>query len=600
MAEYIIPKIFHNSVTQHPNKVALRYKVEGVYRDITYEDFKERAFFTAIGLFSLGVDFQDRVSILSKNRPEWVIADQAILWMGAINVPNYDTLTSVQVSYILNNSDTKAIFLQNEEQLDKIIKIKDKVKTLNHAIVMDTVPSDKKLDWVMTMKELIELGKKETENYEKKLDENLNKLKPDDLCSLVYTSGTTGLPKGVMLTHKNFSSNVWNTLDVIPIRNSDSVLSFLPLSHVLERMAGYYGMIFVGGTINYAVSIDTVRDNMPETRPTLMISVPRLYEKMYAGVLQKIEEDSSLKQKIFQWALEVGKQYIEAKKKGTTGVILDIQFFLANKLVFSKIKEKTGNRLRFFVSGGAPLAKHLGDFFAALDILILEGYGLTESSPVITCNRLEKYKFGTVGLPIPGVEIKIANDGEILAKGDNIMKGYWKNDVATKETLEEIEGEIWLHTGDIGNIDEDGFLTITDRKKEIIVMSNGKNVAPQPIENLLKSSKYISQVVMIGNDRKFMSALIAPDFEQLKLYSDEKKISYNNNKELIDNIEIKTLFDEELEKIMSDLPRYEKIKKYILLPRELSQDEDELTPTLKIKRKIVNEHFKDEIANLYE
>jgi long-chain acyl-CoA synthetase len=599
MVEYIIPKVFIRTADEKTDKVALRFKKEGTYRDITYREFKERAYHSALGLLSLGVEYQDRVSIISKNRPEWAIADQAILWLGGINVPIYDTLTPPQISYILGNSDAKILFAADEIQLDKIIKIKTELPALTHVVVMDPVPAAKKLDYVLTHDELMEKGKAAKDEFEAILNKNLNRITEDDLCSFVYTSGTTGPPKGVMLTHKNFMSNVFDTLKVIPINTNDSVLSFLPLSHVLERMAGYYSMICVGGTIGYAVSIDTVAENMGEVHPTFMVSVPRLYEKMYARILESVEAGSPIKQKLFKWGTSVGGEMFKAKKEGTVSFFLQLQFAIASKLVFAKLKQRTGGNLRFFVSGGAPLAKHLGEFFASADILILEGYGLTESSPVITCNRIDGFKFGSVGKPIPNIDVKIAEDGEILSSGPNIMKGYWKNEESTKEALEFIDGKAWLHTGDIGHIDEDGFLVITDRKKEIIVMSNGKNVAPQPIENLLKSNKYISQAIMIGNNRKFMAALIAPNFEQLERFAKENGIAFGNREELVAKPEVKALYDKQVESLMVDLPRYEQIKKYHLLPRELTQDDGELTPTLKIKRKVVNEHFSAVIEKLY-
>lgn len=600
MVDYIIPKVFLETVAQNRTKVALRFKEDGVYKDITYDEFKERSQFMALGLLKLGVEFQDRVAILSQNRPEWACADIAIQWLGGVNVPIYDTLTSPQISYILNNSGTKVIFVADASQLEKIIPIKADVPTLTNVVVFEAIPEGKKKDYVLSLPGLIEVGRKAEQELTGKLQKNLDRLTPDTLCSFVYTSGTTGPPKGVMLTHGNFMSNVFDTLKVIPINGTDTVLSFLPLSHVLERMAGYYSMIVVGGTIGYAVSIDTVAENMGEVHPTFMVSVPRLYEKMYARILEKVEQDSGLKQKIFHWATSIGSEVLNCKtEKRDIPFLLNVQFAIAERLVFSKLKERTGGKLRFFVSGGAPLAKHLGVFFASADILILEGYGLTESSPVITCNRLEAFKFGTVGLPIPGVKVRIDDDGEILAAGPNIMTGYYGDEGATKETLTEIDGDVWLRTGDIGHLDEDGFLTITDRKKEIIVMSNGKNVAPQPIENLLKSSKYISQAILVGNNRKFMAALIAPDFEQIERFARDNSLAFDTREELIRKPEIVKIFDDELQRLMADLPRFEQIKKYHLLPRELTQADGELTPTLKLKRKIISEHFATEIERLY-
>jgi len=599
MTEYDIPKVFNSTCDKFSGKVALRYKKDGVYQDINYSDFRKMVRNTSMGLLSIGIKHGDRVAILSKNRPEWAVADLGIQSVGAINVPVYDTFLAPQVEYILTHSDAKVIICSTQEQLDKIMKVKDNVTSLIKVVVMDSLEDSKKPEYVMSMNELMEQGSQKKEKYETLLSEQIDKIKGDDLCSIVYTSGTTGHPKGVMLSHKNFISNVENTLKAVPITSEDTVLSFLPLSHVLERMGGYYTILYAGGTIAYAESIDTVGDNMGEIRPTIMISVPRLYEKMYAKILDKVESGSPVKQKIFKWATSVGKRMLEAKKSGSVPAMLNLQFSIAKKLAFDKLKNKTGGKLRFFVSGGAPLAKYLGEFFGSADISILEGYGLTESSPVITCNRLDNYKFGSVGLPISGVKIEIADDGEILASGPNIMQGYFKDEAGTSEVLEVINDETWLHTGDIGYLDEEGFLNITDRKKEIIVMSNGKNVAPQPLETILKTGKFISQAVMIGNEKKFMSALIIPDFEKLENYAKENEISFSERGKLIESPEIKKLFDTSIEELIKDLPRYEQLKKYCLLPRELTLEENELTPTLKLKRSIIEDHFSVEISNLY-
>ncbi|MBN2383890.1 long-chain fatty acid--CoA ligase [bacterium] len=601
MVDYIIPKIFLETVERCARKVALRHKAEGVYKDIIYQEFRQRTEAAAMGLLALGLEFQDRAGIISKNRPEWAMADLSTLWLGGISVPIYDTLIAPHIAYILNNAGVKIVFAADEEQLDKLLSIKDEIPSLKKIIVFDTVPAEKKKDYVLTFAELIELGNTSRDKYGQTLTDNLNKIAEDDICSLVYTSGTTGSPKGVMLTHKNFVSNVIDTITVIPLTGDDTLLSFLPLSHVLERMGGYYSMIILGGTIAYAASVDTVAENMTEVHPTVMISVPRFYEKMYSRVLETIESSSAIRQKIFHWGTRIGSQKFRADKAGQKiSFLLKLQFAIAKKLVFAKLKQKTGGKLRFFVSGGAPLAKHLGEFFASADIIIVEGYGLTETSPVITCNRLEKFEFGSVGLAIPNVELKIAEDGEILAAGPNVMKGYYKNEEATKETLEERDRKIWCHTGDIGYIDSEGMLFITDRKKEIIVMSNGKNVAPQPIENLLKSNKYISQAVMVGNSRKFMTALIAPDFAALTKYAQENSISFSDNADLIEKPEIKDFYHREIELLMKDVPRYEQVKKFRLLPRELTQEQGELTPTLKIKRKVVDQNFAREIEELYK
>jgi len=421
-------------------------------------------------------------------------------------------------------------------------------------------------------------------------------VKPDDVASIIYTSGTTGIPKGVILTHDNFTSNIKTLAFLVEFTHKDMVLSFLPLSHVLERMCTF-AFLYKGCSIAYAESVETVADNLMEVQPHIMVSVPRLFEKIYAVVMDNVLESPALKRKIFFWAVKTGKEYGKRKlQKQSIPGLLRLKRNLADKLVFSKIIEKTGGRVRFFVSGGAPLPKEIADFFYALGLVVLEGYGLTETSPVIAVNTFENMKFGTVGHPIPGIDVKIAEDGEILTKGPNVMKGYYKKEAETKEAF---EGG-WFHTGDIGHLDEDGFLVITDRKKDIIITSGGKNVAPQQIENLIKRSPYISNVVVTGSTRKFISALIVPDFGKLEEYARLLNITYKNKIELVKNKEIVSFILAEINKCTPNLAPYEKVKKIILLYREFEEDKGELTPTLKVKRKIVEEKYRDLIDSMYE
>jgi len=424
-------------------------------------------------------------------------------------------------------------------------------------------------------------------------------VKPEDVATLIYTSGTTGDPKGVMLRHSNLVSNVLGSHKVLPsLGPQDTCLSFLPLCHSFERMAGYYLMLQAGATIAYAESVEKVPENMGEIRPSIMCSVPRLYEKMYARVNEKVANDPPLRQKIFRWAIGVGREVFNHQiSKTEPGAWLKLQFALADRLVFSKIKERTGGRLRLFVSGGAPLAREIAEFFGAAGLIIAEGYGLTETSPVITVNRPEAIRPGTVGLPLEGVEVKIADDGEILTRGPHVMKGYYKKPEATAEV---INAEGWFHTGDIGVLDEHGRLTITDRKKDIIVTSGGKNIAPQPIENKMKTNKYFTEIVMIGNKRNFPAALIVPNFEQLEKWAREQGIAFADRKQLVAKPEVVSFYQTLVNDLSTDLAQFERMKKITLLPQEFTLEAGELTPTLKVKRRFVEQKYQALIDAMYE
>jgi long-chain acyl-CoA synthetase len=420
-------------------------------------------------------------------------------------------------------------------------------------------------------------------------------VKPDDLATLIYTSGTTGNPKGVMLTHDNIRSNVEATRSILPLGPQDVSLSFLPLSHIFERM-GDYLMWAVGSSIAYAESIDTVPVNMTEVRPTVVFSVPRLYEKMYARVLQNALSGGFLKKRIFFWARDVAEKWADVKLAGREpGGMLARKYALAQKLVFSKLKARTGGRLRYFVSGGAPLAPEINKFFFAAGLVILEGYGLTETSPVIGVNTPKDFRIGTIGRPIAGVEVKIAPDGEILTRGPGVMKGYYNNPTATAEA---IDSEGWFHTGDIGEL-RDGFLAITDRKKDIIVTAGGKNIAPQPVENLVKTNKFVSQAVMIGDKRRFPSMLIVPNFEQLEEWAKKKNFIWTDRTQLVRMPAVHAKMEEEVLGMLTGLAQYERPKKIGLLEKDFSLEAGEMTPTQKVKRRVVDKNYKDVIDRLY-
>jgi len=585
-------QVFLNTVKKYPKENFILYKEKGKYKGISTQEFKNMVEEFSLGLRELGLSKNDKIILLSENRPEWIISDLAILAFGGITVPIYPTLTAEQIKYIINDSDAKVVIFSDEIQGEKIKSIKHELPKVEKLISFIPPP----FEGVLSLSEVRELGQKRKEKEPDLFKKSALAIKPDDLATIIYTSGTTGIPKGVMLTHMNILSNVLSVSQIIEFSDKDVVLSFLPLSHILERMVTHT-YIYKGCTIAYAESVETVAQNLLEVRPNIMVSVPRVFEKIYAKVMDNVLSSSPLKRKIFFWAVKVGKKVGEKKlAKESIGFFLKFKHKIAHKLVFSKIIERTGGRVRFFVSGGAPLSKEIAEFFYAMGLVVLEGYGLTETSPVISVNTFENLKFGTVGKPIPGVEVKIAPDGEILVKGPNVMLGYYKKEEETKEAFKDG----WFHTGDIGYLDKDGFLVITDRKKDIIVTSGGKNVAPQPIENMLKANPYISNVVVIGNKRKFVSALIIPNFEKLEEYAKFNNIEYKDRKDLVSKKEIKNFIQAEVDRTTEGLAPYERIKKIVLLDREFEISKDEITPTLKVKRNIIEKKYKDLIDELYK
>lgn len=576
-------------------KPVFKYKVDSQYVDYSYQQFYDETELLAFGLMSLGVKRFDKVAIIAENRPEWVFSDMAILGLGAVDVPLYPILTSDNIEYILNDSDSVGIIVSTQFQLNKILKIRDKCKRLRFIITMNDVEINDKD--VYTFKQIQQKGKSFKSENPDLFRDNLSIADEEDLCTIIYTSGTTGVPKGVMLTHKNIISNVIAAQEVLDFSEKDTFLSFLPLCHIFERMAGYYTALSGGCTIAYAESIEKIAQNMMEIKPTIMTAVPRLFDRMYSRIKKNVEAQSPNKQKIFNWAIEVGKEYAEKKRANS---IIPLSLMLKHKaadaLVFKKLRERTGGRIRFIVSGGAALSRELGLFFEAVGILIIEGYGLTESSPVIAVNRVNDYKYGTVGKPLPGVEIKIAKDGEILAFGPNIMKGYYNNKKETDETIKDG----WLHTGDIGVFDAEGFLIITDRKKHLFKTSQGKYVAPTPIENMFLASKYIDQFVLIGDRRMFITALIVPDFDALKEYADANRISYKDEKDLTNMKQIYELLEKELAVFQKKLAAYEKVRKFTILDKPFSIESGEITPSLKVKRKVIEERYRDLIEGMYK
>jgi long-chain acyl-CoA synthetase len=570
---------------------AVKSKRDGRWVDVTVPEFRDTVRHFANGLRQLGVKPGDRVAILSENRPEWAMSDFAILANAAVTVPVYPTLLGWQIEYILNDSGAVAVICSTEEQLQKVQEIRSHTPHVHNVIVCEakSVPKD-----TLTFQQVVENGRSTFD--EKKFEELRARSRPEDLATLVYTSGTTGNPKGAMLTHSNIATNVTAAKSILPVEPGWIAISILPLSHIFERMADYF-YYHNGIAIAYAENVTKVGENLQEIRPHVFAAVPRLFEKMRERIMNQVATGSSTKQKIFRWALKVAEErlpYRVEHKPMPTG--LSIKSAIADKLVFRKILDRLGGRVRYVFSGGAPLSPELAAFFIGAGVEILEGYGLTETSPVISANLPNQRKIGTVGKIIDGVEVKIASDGEILARGPNIMKGYWNNPEATAQA---IDSEGWFHTGDIGEIDKDGFLKITDRKKDIIINAYGKNIAPQPLEALLKSSPYIGTPVLIGDKRKYVAALIVPNFEKLERDASSMGINFKSRDELVGNDRVKAIFQTEIDRFNTNLDRQEKIRRFALLPRDFTIENDEITPSLKVKRKVIDKKYKDVIDQLY-
>jgi len=587
-------QLFFEAVSKYNRPDALQVKRGGAYQPISHTEVAERVRRAARGLSSLGVRRGDRVAILSENRPEWAIADFACLTIGITDVPIYPTLPGDQIAYMLKDSGAVAVFVSNKLQAEKIREIRALLPALKTVIGFDDIPG-------LTNMSIADLEKRGAQGENKESTatyrEDALTVKPDDLATIIYTSGTTGEPKGVMLTHDNIYGNVAASRTAIPFEGRDVALSFLPLSHIFERMAGHYLMFATGTSIAYAESIDTVPANLVEVRPTLVLSVPRLYEKMFARVLETALTGGFLKKNIFFWARGVADRWANEKLAGKEpGGLLASQYAIAQKLVFSKLKARTGGRLRYFVSGGAPLSPDINKFFFAAGLTILEGYGLTETSPVITVNTPANFRIGTVGKVVDGVEVKIADDGEILTRGPYVMKGYYNKPDATREA---IDPEGWFHTGDIGELN-DGFLAITDRKKDLIVTAGGKKVAPQPLENKVKTNKYVAQAVMIGDKRKFPSMLIVPNFDQLERWAAKRNIIWTDRAQLLRMPTIQAKMEKEVNEELAGAAHFELPKKIGLVEHDFSIERGELTPTQKVKRKAIDKNYKALIDSLYE
>jgi len=592
-AEFVttVSRLFLNTCREFPKPELLKSKVAGEWRAISTEEFGLRVHRLSLGLRALGFKPGDKAAILAESGPDWVISDFAILSAGGITVPVFPTLPAEQIRYILGDSEAVAVFSAGGVLWEKISAIRHELPGLKWPIFLGegSAPGGRSVAEVMAA------GAKAESADPGAFERNALAVSPEDLASLIYTSGTTGRPKGVMLTHRNFISNVQALDQVVPYGPGDIHLSFLPLSHVLER-TGSFLFLYTGGTIAFAESVAAVAENLVEIRPTRMVSVPRLFEKIYARIIDQIVSGSAVKRAIFFWAVKIGRRALACRMRGErTPKMLAFRLGLARKLVFNKILARTGGRVGFMVSGGAALSPDITEFFHAIGLVILPGYGLTETSPVLTGSTPTHVRFGAVGQAIPGVELKIAEDREILARGPGIMRGYYKDEAATREVM----AGGWFHTGDIGRLDADGYLTITDRKKDVIVTSGGKNVAPQPIESLLLANPYIQSVVVVGAERKFISALVVPEFTRLEAWAKAHGIEFRDRADLCRREKVAAFLLEQIDAATPELASYEKIKKIAVLDNDFELEAGEITPTLKIKRNIVERKYKDVIDSLY-
>ncbi len=589
-----LAELFAGAAEKHNRADALNFKSEGEWRGISSGEMIARGENIALGLYALGLRKGEKVALLAPNSPEWTLTDVGCQFAGFVDVPVYTTLAPEAVEYIINDSGARIFFLQNKESLERIKENLDNCPTLKNIILFDAAGGAD--ENTLSLAELENEGAK-LKAEDPELIKNLSKaVEPHDVATLIYTSGTTGEPKGVMLTHINLISNVISAGVEYSFSSKDRALSVLPLSHVFER-SGMYVYILNGMAVYYAESIDKAADNLREVAPTIFVGVPRIFEKVYAKAKVKAAQESRTKEMVFDWAIEVGKEYaLLTEKRRVVPRLLAVKHSIADRIVFSKLREFFGGKLRFCIAGGAALSDEIYLIFTGAGISIMQGYGLTETSPVVTSNTPMGMRLGTVGKPIRNVEIRLAEDGEIEVSGANVMLGYYNKPEATREVF-TFDG--WFKTGDIGTIDSDGFLKITDRKKELFKTSGGKYIAPAPIEQMILGSRFVSQVVLVGNSREFPAALIVPNFEQLESYAKHKNFAIETPAEFCSDARIINLIERQIDELTKKLSRYEKVKKFALLENELTVEGGELTPTLKIKRRVVSDKYRPVIEKIY-
>jgi len=584
--------MIRDNVQRLASRPAMRYQDGAGWRPVSYTELGEKIRSTANALVESGVQPGDMVGIFSPNRPEWTIADFAILSAGAVSVPIYATNTAKQAEYIVADADLSVIFVGDQAQYDKVVAFRSRTPGLKRIVVFDEKATLAGED-CRTFADFLATGAASSRDEE--VDARIAAGSPDDLATLIYTSGTTGDPKGAVLTHANFFHQVRALDDRFDIGPGDTSLCFLPLSHAYERVWSIY--VFAKGAENcYVLDPSRVVQAMAEVRPSTMVSIPRLYEKIYATVLDRVERGSAPRAKLFGWSIGVGGRYQRRRTAGESiNPLLRVEHAVADRLVLAKVRDVVGGEKKVFAAGGAPLSKDIEEFFFATGILICQGYGLTETAALVTCNYPGGFKFGTVGKPVLGTDLRIAADGEIQVRGGNIMSGYYGRPDDTAAAFEDG----WFKTGDQGMVDADGFVVITDRLKDIIITSQGKNIAPQHVESALGSDPYIEQLIVIGDRRAYLSALIEPDFAMLERYADEHGIPQTSRADLVVQPQIRALFDSRIAELSRELANYERVKRYTLVPREFTRENGELTPTLKLKRRVIEQEYADVIEAMY-
>ena len=585
-----VPRMIFDKAKDFAGGPALRHKVEGQYRDISWQEMVDQARRFGRALLAMGLGPGERVAIMAPNGPNWVFADLGTMAAGGVTVPVYQTETLANLLDILQDSGSRFLFLQSPFSDRALVKKLDQLPDLEKVILFHGRRDDSHF---IRLDEFLEAESREQDDL---LNRRLADGEGNGTATLVYTSGTTGRHKGVILTHDNILASITAAAQVFDIGEEDVCLSFLPLSHVFERVDGYYLMLHQGAVIAYAESIDSVPQNLREVRPTLAISVPRLYEKMYQRIMEQVRASSRLKQQIFFGALEIGQAYTTAVMAGRRpSVFLRAANALASPLAFTRLHRRLGGRVRYFISGGAPLLRDVAEFFFAADVPVYEGYGLTESASGIAANNPDHFRLGTVGKAFPGTEIRIADDGEILLAGPAISPGYWNLAEETEQTFRDG----WLKTGDVGELDKDGFLTITDRKKDLIVTAGGENIAPQVLEKRFKGDRYLANAIIFGDRKPFLTALLVPNFENLEKYASKHQVDFLNHCDLVNHPQVLELIRQQIDRLQHDLPSFNQVKRFTLLSRDFSSDRGEMTPTLKLKRRVVARNFEEVLENMY-
>jgi long-chain acyl-CoA synthetase len=590
-----VPDLLRQQASKFKEKPAIKFRKQGSFVILSYAQYYDRALMAARGLRKVLVQPGDKVAILSENRAGWIIADMGIQCAGAVTVPIYATNTPEQVAYVLAHSEAKVVFVSSKAQYRKILKFRDALPELQLVVSFERFLGEATLP-VVTFYQLSEIDDPILVQERSELEAVIAGIAPEALFTLIYTSGTTGIPKGVMLSHRNVLFDVWHTIKKAGILSeSEVLLSFLPLSHVLERSIGYYLPVMIGGLIAFADSFEKIPENMVEVAPSLIVSVPRLFEKIYSRIFESVHQLSLFKRTMFRRALAIGRRYIYASYiDNNASLWLRVEYAIADQIIFSKLRKRFGGNLKLCCCGGAPLDQTINEFFWIIGIPIIEGYGLTETSPVVCINNFQDLRFGSVGTAIESTEIAIAADGEVLIRGPQVMTGYYKDPAGTEEALQDG----WFKTGDIGYL-QDRFLFITDRKKDLIITAGGKNIAPQPLENLLKRDKYISQAFVYGDRKPYLTAVLVPTIERLIEFAQERNINYHDLDDLVVHEPVMKLYQQRVDAINQGLAPFETIKKFVLLSRDFSIEAGELTPTLKLKRKVISENYKEKIEQMY-